>query len=154
MCLNSFDEGWTESEVSPFCCWVAKKCPTLCIPVLHSSGVCSNSCPLSQWCYLTLLSSAASSSFCLQSFPASGSFPMSCFFASGGQSTGVSASASVLPNNIKGCFLLGLAGLIFLLSEGLSRVFSSTAIRKHQFFGALPSLWTSSHISTWQLGKP
>ena len=79
---------------------------------------------------------------------------MSRFFASGGQSIGASASASVLPVNIQGWFPFGLTGLISLLSKGLSRVFSSTTIRKHQFFGSQPSLWFSYHIHTWLLEKP
>ena len=77
-------------------------------------------------------------------FPASGSFPGSQFFTSGAQSIGVSASASVLPMNIQGWFLLGLTGLISLLSKGLSRVFSGPTVWKHQFFGAQPSLWSNS----------
>ena len=85
---------------------------------------------------------------CPQSFSASGSFPMSHLFESGGQSIG--ASASVLPMNIQGWFPLGLIGLISLLSKGLSRVFSTTIVWKHQFFSAQPSLWSSSHIRTWQ----
>jgi len=84
-----------------------------------------SSSPLSRWYYLTISSSVALFSFCLQSFPASGSFPVSQLFASGGQSTGASMSASVLPMNIQGWFPLGLTGLISLLSKGLSRVFSS-----------------------------
>ena len=88
----------------------------LCLPL--SSRIWSNSCPLTQWCYLTISFSAAPFSFCLQSFPASESFPMSQLFTSGGQSIG--ASASVLPMNIQGWFLLGLTGLISLLSKGLS----------------------------------
>jgi len=84
---------------------------------LLSPRVCSSSCPLSQWCYLTVSSSATLFSFCLQSFPASESFPMSRFFASGSQSIGASASASVLPMNIQGWFALGLTGLISLLSK-------------------------------------
>ena len=95
-------------------------------PVLWSSGVFSNSCPLSWWCSLTISSSVVPFSSCPQSFPASWSFPMSQFFASGGQSTGASASASVLPNNIQSWFPLGLTGLSSLLSKGLWRVFSST----------------------------
>ena len=95
-------------------------------------GVCSNSCPLSWWCYLTI-SSSVTHFFCLQSFPASESFPMSQLFASGGQSIGASASAIVLPMNIQGWFPLGLTGLISFQSKGLSRVFSNTAIQKHQF---------------------
>ena len=91
---------------------------------------CSNSCPSSQWCHPTISSSVVPFSSCLQSFPASGSFPMSQFFASGGQSTGVSASASVLPVNIQDWFPLGLTGWISLQSKGLSRVFSNTTVQK------------------------
>ena len=87
-------------------------------------GACSNSCPWSQWCHPTILSSVVLFSYCLQSFSASGSFPMSQLFVSGGQITGASVSASVLPVNIQGSFPLGLTGLISLLSKGLSRVFS------------------------------
>ena len=89
-------------------------------------GVYSNSCPLSQWCHPTISSSVVPFSSCPQSFPASGSFPMSQFFTSGGQSIGVSASTSVFPMNIQGLFPLGLIGLISLLSKGLSRVYSNT----------------------------
>ena len=117
-------------------------------------GVCSNSCPLSHWCYLTISSSANPFSFCLQSFPALGSFPMSWFFTSGGQNIGASAAASVLPMNIQGWFPLGLTALIFLLSQVLSRVFSSSTVQKHNFFYAQPSLWSNSHIHTWLLEKP
>ena len=88
-------------------------------------------------------SSAALFSFCLLSFPTSGSFPMCHFFSSGGQTIGASASASVLPMSIQGWFPLGLIGLISLLSKGLSRVFSSTTIWKHQFFSFQPSLWSN-----------
>ena len=108
---------------------------------------------LSQWCYLTISSSAAAYSFGLQSFPASQSFPVSWVFTSGGQSTGASASASVLPVNSQGWFPLGLTGLIFLQSKGLSRIFSNTRIWKHQFFGTQPSFWSSSHTCTWLLKK-
>ena len=93
-------------------------------------------------------------SFHLQSFPASWSFPMSLLFAVSGQSTGASVSTSVLPMNIQGSFPLGLTGLISFLSKGLSRVFSSTIIQKHQFFSAQPSLLSSSHINTWLVKKP
>ena len=103
--------------------------------------VCSNSCPLSQWCHPIISPSVTRFSSCPQSFPASGSFPMSPLLASGGQSIGVSASASVLPMHIQGWFPLGLTGLISLQSKGLSRVFSSITVWKHQFFGAQPSLW-------------
>ena len=131
------------------CCSVAKPCPTLCdsvdcstlgSPVLHYllAWICLNSCPLSQWYYLTISSSAAPLSFCLQYFPASRSFPMSQLFTSSGQS--IAASASVLPMNIKGWFPLGLMGLISLQSKELSRVFSNITIQKHQFFSIQPSL--------------
>ena len=116
------------------------------LPCLSPSpGVCSNWCPLSWWCQLTL-SSSISPFFCLQSFPASGSFPVSPIFASCGQSIRASASASVLPMNIHSWSLFGLTGLISLLSKGLSRLISSTTIQKHQFFYGQPSLWTNSQI--------
>ena len=101
--------------------------------------------------HLNLLSSPFSS--CRQSFPASGSFPMSHFFTSGGQSTGVSASASVLPVNIQDWFILGWIGWISLQSKGLSRVFNTT-VQKHQFFSTQPSLQSNSHIHSWLLEKP
>ena len=93
-------------------------------------GVCSDSCPLSQWWHLTISTSASPFSSCLQSPPASGSFPMSHFFPSGGQRIGVSAPASVLPMNIQDWFPLGWTGLISLMSKGVSRVFSSTTVQK------------------------
>ena len=96
----------------------------------------SNSCPSCWWCHPTISSSILPFSSCLQSFPASGSFSMSHFFTSGGQSIGVSASASVLPVNIQDWFPLGSTGLIYLQSKGLSRVFSNITVQKHQFFGA------------------
>ena len=113
---------------------------------------CSNSYPSSWWCHLTILSSVIPFSSGLQSFPASGSFPVSQFFTSGGQS--IEASASVLPVSILDWFLLGLSGFITLQSKGLSRVFSNTTVQKYQFFGAQLSLWSNSHICTWLLGKP
>ena len=119
-----------------------------------SPGVCSNSCPLSRWCYSTISFSVIPFFSCPQSFPASGSFPMSQLFASGGQSIGASASALVLPMKIQGWFPLGWTGLIFLLSKALSRVFSSTTVWKHQFFSTQPSLWSKAHIHTWLLEKP
>ena len=103
-------------------------------------GACSNSCPWSQWCHPTISSSVVPFSSCLQSFPASGSFPRSQFFTSGGQSIEVSASASVLPMNIQGWFPLGLTGWSSLQSKGLSRVLSNTIVQKHQFFSAQLSL--------------
>ena len=96
----------------------------------------SNSCPSSRWWHPTISSSVVPFSSCLQSFSASGSFPMSLFYTSGGQSSGASASPSVLPMTILDWFPLGLTGLISLKSKGLSRVFSNTTVQKHQFFGA------------------
>ena len=101
---------------------------------LLSPGTCSDSCPLSWWCHPTISSSVVPLSSCPQSFSASGSFPMNRLFTSHGQNIG--ASASVLPVNIQCWFLLGLTGLIFLLSKALSRVFSSTIIQRHQFSGS------------------
>ena len=108
---------------------------------------CSNSCPLSWWCHPTISSSVIPVSSCLQSFPASGSFPVSQFFKSGGPSIGASASASVLPMNIQNWFPLEWTGLI-LQSKGLPRVFSNTTVQQHQF------LWSNSHIHTLLLAKP
>ena len=116
-------------------------CPSL------SPGVCSNSFPLSWWCHSTISSSVSLFSSCPQSFPASESFTMSWLFASGGQSIGASTSASVLPMSIQGWLALGWVGLISLLSKGLSSVFSSTTVQKHQFVDSLlysPTL-TSVH---------
>ena len=108
-------------------------CPSL------SPGVGSNSHLLSQWHHSTISSSVAPFALCLQSFPASGSFPMSHLFASGGQSIGALASASVLLMNIQGWFPLGLTGLTSVQSKGLSRVFSSTTVQNHEFFHTQPS---------------
>ena len=116
-------------------------------------GVYPNSCPLLRWYHPTISSSVLPFS-CLQSFPASGSFPVSQLFASGGQSIGVSASTLLLPMNIQDWFPLGWTGWISLQSKGLSRVFSYTTVQKHQFFSAQLSLWSSSHIHTWPLEKP
>ena len=98
--------------------------------------VYSNSCPLNWWCHPTTSSSIVPFSSCLQSFPASGSFPMNWLFTSGGQSIGASASASVFPMNIQDWSPLGWTGWISLQSKGLSRVFSNTTVQKHQFFSA------------------
>ena len=106
---------------------------------------CSNSCPSSRWCHLTISSSVIPFSSCLQSFPASGSFPMSQFFPSGDLSIGGSASASVLPMNIQDRFPLGWTGLISLQSKGLSRVFSNTIVQKHQFSKA--SIYSSTSFT-------
>ena len=109
-------------------------------------------CPLSQWCLPTISSSVVRFS-CPQSFPVSGSFPMSQFFASGGQSIGISASASVLPMSIQGWFPLGLTGLISLLSKELSRVFSNTTVQKYQFLPALSLLYGSTLTSVHDYWK-
>ena len=117
-----------------------------------SPGACPGSCPLSQWCHPTMLYSVIPFS-CLQSFAASGPFPMSWLFVSGDQNIGASASASVFPMTIQDWLPLGLTAWISSLSKGLSRVFSSTTIWKCQFFSAQPSFW-APHIHTWLLEKP
>ena len=146
-----------------YCCSVAKSCLTLCdhmdwstpgFPVLHclpdflklmsTESVMSSN-------HLILCHPFAS---CLQSFLASGLFPMNWRFTSGGQSIGASASASVLPMTIQGWFSLGLTDLIFLLSKGLSRVFSSAVVQRHQFFSAQHFLLSNCHTHTWLLEKP
>ena len=135
-------------------CSGTKSCPTLCNTMdwqarlpgpSPSPGVWPRSCPLNQWCHPTISSSVALFSFCFQSFPTSGSFPVSQLFSSGGQSIGASFSASVLTMSIQGWSPLGLTGSISLQSKGLSRVFSSTKILKHQFFSTLPSLRSNSY---------
>ena len=137
---------------------VTQLCPTLCdpmncitpgFPVHHQLLELAQTCPSSQWCHPTISSSVVPFSSRLQSFPASGSFPMSQFFTSSGESIG--ASASVLPMNIQDWFPLGLTGSISLQSKGLSRVFSNTTVQKHQFFGAHLSLRSNSQIHTWLL---
>ena len=115
--------------------------------------VYSNSCPLSLWCHPTISSSVVPFSPRLQSFPASGSFPMSQLFAWGGQSIGVSASTLVLPMSTQDWSPLGWTGWISLQSKGLSRVFSNTTVQKHPFFSAQLSLQSNSHIHTWLLEK-
>ena len=113
-----------------------------------------NSCPSSWWCHPAISSSVVPFSSCPQSLPASGSFPMNQLFTSGGQSIGVSASASVLPMNTQDWSPLGWTGWISLQSKGLSRVFSNTTVQKHQFFRAQLSSQSNSHIHTWPLEKP
>ena len=142
---------------------VARLCPTLCNPngLQHprlpcpspTPRACSNSCPSSQWYHLTISSSVIPFSSRLQSFPASGSFPMSRFFTAGGQSIGVLALASVLPVNIQDWFPSGWTGRISLLPKGCSRVFSNTTFQKCQFFNAQLPLWSNSHIHPWLLEK-
>ena len=119
-----------------------------------SPGVHSNSRPSSRWCDPAISSSVVPFSSCPQYLPASESFPMSQLFASGGQSIGVSASASVLPVNTQGWSPLGWTGWISLQSKRLSRVFSSTTVQKHQFFSTQLSSQSNSHIHTWPLEKP
>ena len=120
----------------------------------QTSRAYSNSCPLSWWCHPTISSSGAPFSTCPQSFPALGAFLVSQLFSSSGQSTGASASASVLPMNIQNWFHLEWTGWISWQSRGLSRVFSNTTVQKHQFFSAQPSLWPNSNILTRILEKP
>ena len=129
----------------------------LCPPL--SLGVSSNSCPLIQWCYLTISSSAAPFSFLPSIFPSIRVFSnepahWSWNYSTCDQSIGASASASVLPMNIQGWFPVGLTGWISLLSEGLLRVFSSATIQRNQFFSTQPCLWSSSQIHTWLPEKP
>ena len=128
---------------------VTQSCPTLCdpmncstpgLPIHHQLPDHPNPCPSSQWCHPTISSSVVPFSSCPQPFWASRSFQMSQLFASGGQSTGLSASTSVLPMNIRDRSPLGWTGWISLQSKGLSRVFSNTTVQKHQFFGTQPSL--------------
>ena len=155
-------QSYVRYDSSCCCSLVAKSCltlqphglqhPRLSSPSL-SPGVCSDSCQSSQWCHPTISSCVICFSSCLQSFSASGSFPMSQLFASGGLSIGASASASVLSVNIQGWFPLGLTGFISLQSKGLSRVSSSATVQKHQFLSAQPSLWSNIHISTWLMEK-
>ena len=144
------------------CCLVIQLCPTLWLHGLqHTRLLCSslsprvgsNSCPLSQWCY-PIISSSVIHFCCPQSLPASGPFPVSHLFTSGGQSIRASASASVFLMNIQDWFPLVLTGLISWQSKGLSRVFSNTTVQRHQFFCTQPSLWSHSHIHTWLLEKP
>ena len=110
-----------------------------------SPGICPSSCSLHQWCHPAISSSDTLFSFCLQPFPASETFRMGHLFTSDDKNTGASASALVLPVNSQGWPPLRLTGLISLQSKGLSGAFSSTTIWRHQFFGILPSLWSSSH---------
>ena len=141
----------------------AQSCPTLCDPMNHSTPGLpvhhhlpefTDSRPLSQWCHPTISSSVVPFSSCPQSLPASGSFPMSQLFASGGQSTGVSASASFLPKKSQDWSPSEWTGWISLQSKGLSRIFSNTTVQKHQFFSTQPSSQSNSHVHTWPQEKP
>ena len=148
------------SILTSCCCSVTKLCLTLCDPTDCNTPGFSDLSEFAQT-HVHWVGNAIQPSHpllfpslpCLLSFPASGSFLMSQLFTSGGQSIGASASASVLPVNIQGWFPLALIGLISLQSKGLSRVFSSTTIWKHQFFGTPPSLYSNSHIHAWLLEK-
>ena len=117
-------------------------------------GIHSDSHPSSQWWHPAISSSVVPFSSCLQSLPASESFPMSQLFLWGGQSTRVSALASFLPKKSQGLSPSEYTGWISLQSNGLSRVFSNTTVQKHQFFGAQPSSQSNSHIHTWPQEKP
>ena len=117
-------------------------------------GVHPNSCPLSRWCHPDISSSVIPFSSCPQPLPASESFPMSQLFARGGQSTGISALASVLPKNTQDWSLLGWTGWISLQSKGLSRVFTNITVQKHKFFSTQLSSQSNSHIHTWPQEKP
>ena len=139
---------------------VAQSCPTLrphesqhARPLCPSPtpGVHSDSCPSSQWCHPAMSSSVIPFSSCPQSLPASESFPMSQLFVWGGQSTGVSALASFLSKKSQGWSPSEWIDWISLQSKGLSRVFSNTAVQKHQYFGAQLSSQSNSHIHTWPL---
>ena len=140
---------------------VTQSCPTLCDPMNCSTPgyPVHHQHPELAQTHVHRVSDAISSSVvpftsCPQSLPASESFPMSQLFTWGGQSAGVSASASVRPVNPQDWSPLGWTGWIFLQSKGLSRVFSNTTVQKHQFFGAQLSLWSNSRIHTWLLEKP
>ena len=136
----------------------AQWCPTLCDPMNRSTPGLPVYDQLPEFtqthAHPAISSPVIPFSSCPQSLPASGSFPMSQFFTSGGQSIGVSASASVLPMNTQDWSPLGGTGWISLQSKGLSRVFSTTTVQKHQFFGAQLSSQSNSHIHTWPLEKP
>ena len=127
-------------------------CSTPGFPVLNYLPICSNSYPLNRWCYLNISTSSTPFSSCPQSFLASGSFSMNRLFASGSPSIGASTSASVLTMNIQGWFPLGKTGLISLPSKGLSKVFSSTTVRRHQFFSDLNLI--EDKINEWIYSLP
>ena len=142
---------------------VAQSCLILCdpmncstpgLPVHHQLPEFTDPRPSSQWCHGAISSSVVPFSSCPQSLPESESFPMSQLFPWGGQSTGVSASASFPPKKSQGWSPSEWTGWIFLQSKGLARVFSSTTVQKHQFFGTQLSSQSNSHIHTWPLEKP
>ena len=144
--LNQFSRSVVSDSLRPHESQHARPpCPSP-TPRVHS-----DSRPSSQWCHPAILSSVVPFSSCLQSLPASESFPMSQLFAWGGQSTGVSVLALFLPKNTQDWSPLGWTGWTSLQSKGLSRVFSNTTVQKHQFFGAQLSSQSNSHIHTWPL---
>ena len=143
--------------------FIHKLCPTLWLHGLQhtrlpcpslSPGACSNSCPSRRWCHPTISFSVIPFFSCPQSFPASGSFPMSQLFLLQLTKVLEIQLLSVLPMNIQGWSPLGLIGLMSLQSKGLSKIFSNTTVQKHQLFSAQPSLWSNSQIPTWPLEKP
>ena len=144
--FQSFSRVWLFVTLWTTACQASCPSPT--------PGTCSNSCPSSQWCHPTILSSVIPFSSYLQSFPASWSFLMSRFFSSGGQSSGASVSLSVLPMNIQDWFLLWLTGFISLQTKGLSRVLSNTTVQKHQTSGTQLSVWSNFHIYPWLWENP
>ena len=142
---------------SPICVWLFETPRTAAVQasLTHKSpGVCPSSCLLHQWYCPAISSYDALFSVCPQSSPTSGTFSMSHLFTSDDQNTGASASASVFPVHIQGLSPLRLTGLISLLPKGVSWVFSSTTVRRHWFFGVLPSSRSSCHNHTWPLGRP
>ena len=155
-------KSWATVNYYPCSCSGTKWCLTLCSPKDCSQASLSFTISLSLLNLMSIESVMPSNHFILchshlllpSVFQASESFPVNCLFASGGQSIGLWASASVLPMNIQGSYPLGLTGFISLQSKGLSRVFCNTTGQKHQFFGAQPSLWSNSHIHTWLLETP
>ena len=151
--LHSFSVQFSRSDVSDSL-WPHELQHARPPYLTPSPRVHSNSRPSSRWCHPAILSSVVPFSSCLQSLPASESFPMSQHFAWGGQSTGVSALASFLPKNTQDWSPLEWTSWISLQSKGLSRVFSNTTVQKHQFFSAQLSSQSSSHIHTWPQEKP
>ena len=135
------------------CLWLHGLACQASLSITNSQSLLK-SCPLNQWCHQTISSSVIPFSSCLQSYPKSGSFQMTQLCASGGQSTGVSASTSVLPMNIQDLFPFGLTGWNSLQSRGLSRVFSNTILQKHQFFSTQLFFYSNTYIHTWLLEKP
>ena len=159
---DSIQTLFSDGESVLYISSIAQSCLNLCDPmdcstpgfqVHHQLLGLAQLMTASRWCHPTISFSVIPFSYCLHYFPASGSFQKSQFFTSGGQSTGASVSATVIPMNIQNRFHLGLTGWISLQSKGLSRVFSNTTVQKHHFFGTHLSLWSNFHIHTWLLEK-